>query len=98
MSHAKDEADGFNQSLPTRGFRFKLLSAFWRQPIELRFTSSVGLFPIGSEEAAVFQAMHRGVERTFRNLNDAARYLLEPLSDGVSMDRLNSDGLQNQKI
>jgi hypothetical protein len=81
--------------LPTGGFRFKLLSAFSRQPIELRFTPSLGLFPIGSKEAAIFQAVQRGVERTFRNLNDATRYLLEPLSDCVSVDSLKGNGLEN---
>jgi hypothetical protein len=95
IGHAKNKANGFDQALPTGGFRFKLPSAFARQLIEFCFPSRVGFFLVGSEETAVFQAVQRRVERSFRNLDHSTRYLFEPLSYGVSVDRLNSNGLQN---
>src|SRR6185437_7054376 len=95
IGHAENEANGFEQSLPTGGFCCKLFATFSRQLIELRFTSSLRPFPVGSQKSAIFKAVQCGVERAFGNLDDATRYLFEPLSDSVTMDRLNSNSLQN---
>jgi hypothetical protein len=57
LSHFQNEANGFDQSLPAGGFRFKLFSASSRQLVKLRFTPGFGLFPVGRQETAIFKAV-----------------------------------------
>lgn len=54
LRHFEDEPDGFNQSLPARGFRFELRPAFARQAIELCLTPALRFLPIRRKKTAVF--------------------------------------------
>src|ERR1700722_9289279 len=98
LGGAENEADALDQPLPTSGLGIKLLTAFSCQLVELGFTPGLSLFPIGRQEPAIFQPVQCRVQRTFRNLNDTAGYLFQPLRDGVSVNRLNRDCLQDQQV
>jgi hypothetical protein len=72
----KDQADGFDEAIPTGGFGFKGFAAFARETVELGFAAGVGGSPLGGEEPAIFEAVKGGVEGAFGGLDYAAGDLL----------------------
>jgi hypothetical protein len=98
IGEAKDRADGRSEAIPTSSFGFQSFAAFCRKPVELGFAASVGCFPIGGEEFTVFEAVQRGVERTFRRLNDASGDLFQALRNCVAVDWTKGDDFEEKKI
>src|SRR5262249_51340694 len=96
--HLKDQADGFSQSLPAVAFGFELCPPFPRQAIELGLTPGLGLLPVSRQQAAVSEPVQRRIKRALRNLNYAARHLLEALRDRIPVNRTERNNFQNQQI
>src|SRR6267143_3794034 len=69
----EDEPDGFNQSLPARGFRFELRPPFARQAIELCLTPALRFLPIRCKKATVFEPVQRRIKRSLQDLDHTAR-------------------------
>ena len=75
---------------------FQLRSSFASQAIEFGVAATLGLFPVGNQQAAIFEAVQRGIKRALRYLNHVTRDLLEPLRNGVAVDGAESDNLENR--
>ena len=84
--------------MPTGGFALESQAAFACKPVKFRLASGFGLFPIRSEQPAIFQTMQRRVKRALRYLHNIARNLLKPLRDGIAVNRAKSNDFENQKI
>src|SRR6185437_5447915 len=98
FSQIEHQANRFCEPLPACRFRFELSAAFARETIELGLASSLSLLPVCGEKAAIFEAMQRGIKRALRHLNDIARYLLQPLRDGIAMNRTQRNNFQNEQV
>ena len=94
----QDQADGFGQAIPTGGFGFEGFAAFAGEAVELGFAAGVGRFPVGGEEAAIFEAVEGGVEGAFGGLDYAAGDLFEALGDGVAVDGAEGDDFEDEEI
>ena len=90
--------DGLGQALPARGFRLELRLAAAGQLVKLRFAPAVGALPVGRQPAALFEPVQRRVERSLRHLDDLPRHLVEPLRDGLSMNRAQRHDFEDEQI
>src|SRR5262249_101451 len=84
--------------LPIHHLCSKAPSPCPRQRVDLYFPPAVCLLPLGLQPSAVFQPVHRRIQRPFRNLKEILRDLLQPLRNGVSVDRAQSHDCQDQHI
>jgi hypothetical protein len=91
-------SDSFGEAIPAGFFGGECGAAFAREAIELGFAASFGLLPVGGEEAAIFEAVERGIERAFGGLNYAARDLFEALGDGVAVNWTEGDDFENEEV
>src|SRR6185369_8289291 len=72
--HFEDQTDGLSQTLPACGFSFQLRLTFPRHAIELGLAPGLGRFPVGCQQAAVFEPVQCRIKRALRNLDHTARY------------------------
>ena len=84
--------------LPAVRFAAKLTASGRRQSIIFGFALVVGFAPLAGDEALVFQAVERGVERTLLDFEAVAGDLLDAEENAVSVQWAEGDGLEDQKV
>jgi hypothetical protein len=75
----------------SNGFGAQVRAPLRGEAIILCFTASVGLLPVSSEEALIFQAMQRRIERPLLHPQYVARDLLDTLRDRVAVNGTERD-------
>src|ERR1019366_9297589 len=98
LRRAQHQADCRRQALPVDAFVLELRSPGPREAVELRLAPGLGLAPLGPQPAAFFEAMQRWIQRALLHLQHVLRDLLQPLSDGVAVDRPQRGDLEDQQI
>lgn len=79
-------------------FGFQLSSAFGSELVEAGPPIVFGDTPIRLDPGAVFEPIQGGVERAFFDLERFAGAFLDPAHDTVSMQRLASEGAEDEKV
>src|SRR5688500_18654817 len=89
---------GLHEPAPGRRLGAKLTPALDGQTVELRASIVRRELPLGLDPAALLQAMERWVKRTFADLEDLARQLLDPPRDGVAVGRSPAQRLEDEQV
>src|SRR5580765_1258077 len=69
-----------------------------REGVEFCATPELARLPLSGNPALLLQFMERRIERAIANLQHIARDLLQALTDGPAMQRLQSQDLEKQKV
>ncbi len=94
----QEKRDHVGEAAPALGLALQLRPAAGRELVKLRIAPGLRLRPLGGEELFVLQAMQRGVERPLLHLQGIARYLLDALRDGISVNGSKRDHSQDQEV
>src|ERR1041384_7782480 len=78
---AQEELNGIGVALPGADFAGELFASGGGEGVELGAAVVLGRAPLGVEQAAILEAVQRGVEGALVDLEDAARDLLDALAD-----------------
>lgn len=73
-------------------------SSLAREAVKLRIAPAVRFPPVGFDKPSILQSMQSWIQRTAWHLHNVAGDLLQPLRNGVAMDRLNGDNFQDEKV
>src|SRR5579859_1408715 len=95
---AQDQSHGVREPLPINEFGLQLSAALSGKRIKFCLAAGFRFAPIGSEPAAVFQAVKRGIERALGDLEEVLGDLLDALGDGVAMNRTQRDDLEDEHV
>ena len=75
-----------------------MLTALWRERVELCVAAGLRGLPFRLQPAAILQAVERRVERPLLELEELAGDLPHPLGDGVAMNRPQRHHLQDEHV
>src|SRR5579871_6131933 len=91
-----EKLDCRREAVPTLELARQLLPALRRQRIELRGAPQIGFLPRGADPALILQPVQRRVQGPLAHGQSFARERLDPLRYAPAMQRLTSDGLEDQ--
>src|SRR5690606_12143191 len=83
---------------PVRGLGLELRPPGARESIVLGAAGVLGAAPLGVEPSRALEAMDRGEQRARVALEDAARDLLDAAGDAEAVERLETEGLEDQQV
>ena len=83
---------------PIRALVVQLSPAQSGQRIEPRITPRVGRRPFGAQPIPFLETVQRRIEGALLHLQDVLGDLLDPLRDGVAVDRAERNDLEDQDI
>src|SRR5262245_48348884 len=95
---AEDQGNPLRQPFPVGAFILKLPAPCARQTIELRVASCLRGFPLRLQPSASLEAVKSRIERSLLDLQDIFRDLLQPLRNGVAVERRERHHLQDQHV
>ena len=91
-------ATRIGELLPTLHLGLQLFPALGSKRIELRVAACLRGFPLRFQPAAIFEAVEGGVKRALLELKKVAGDLLNPLRNGVAMNRPQRHDLEDQHV
>src|SRR5215471_13289725 len=95
---SENAGDGGGHAQPGCLLVVELAAAQRGQLVELRLPPGFRRRPLRSEPSALLETMEGRIERALLDLQHVAGDLLEPLGDGVAMDRSETHHFQDQQI
>ena len=85
-------------AVPLVGLGAELAAAGGGEAVELCLALVVGLAPLAGEEALVFEAEERGVERALLDGELVAGDLLDAEQDAIAVERAERDCLEDEHV
>ena len=98
LRRLQDTRDGAREAHPFGRARGELRPAERRDPVELRSSADLGRSPFGIDQAAQFEAVEGGVERSFLDVQLIAGGLLEPAGNAVAVAGPPGDGPEDERL
>src|SRR5262249_23999937 len=98
LRRLKNQANRLRESLPILRLGLQVGSTFAGQAIKLRIPTGVRRFPLGCEQASVFEAMQRRVQGALLYLQDVPRNVLNSLGYRVAVNRTECDDTEDQEV
>src|SRR5262249_10258977 len=83
---------------PAGRFALQIFPAGWRQAVELRTATEPRHTPLRRDEIAILHPMECGVERAVEDRERAARRLLDPARDGVTVLRPTREPAEHEHV
>jgi len=94
----QNECDRPRQAVPTRLFRRELPSPLRRKAVELRLAAILRLAPLSGQQAALFQAVQRWIQRSLLHVQHLPGDLPDAQRNSVAVNRAHCYDLQDQHI
>src|SRR5215217_6486212 len=92
------QLDGGSEAAPARHLGGEGAAAGRGQAIVARTPAVLGDTPVARDQAAMLEALERGVKRTLVHLEPTQRDLLDALADAPAMHRLGSERLEGEEV
>jgi len=94
----EDARDESGHAIPLVGFGAELAATGGGEAVETGFAVVVGFAPLAGDEALVFEAVERGVERALLDGKLFAGDLLDAEQDAIAVERAKGDRFEDEHV